>query len=125
LRLSLPVSSDNGKPKADGTAEGAGINPRQLKFQKDDGEDDPDGKHHAAMEADHVTLTTSSEGKEEEEEAPNDMPIGDLPDAVILDADQKLLEVYGNCYIHDQNNGSHLDHLDGGIKDDAVWQARW
>jgi hypothetical protein len=31
-----------------------------------------------------------------------------------------LLEAYGDC-IH-QNDGTHLD---GGIKDDAVWQARW
>jgi hypothetical protein len=48
------------------------------------------------------------------------MPIGDLPGATILDADRKLLEVYGD-YIH-QNDGTHLD---GCIKDDAVWQAHW
>ncbi len=47
-------------------------------------------------------------------------PIGDLPGAVVSAADLKLMDVYGD-YIH-QNDGSHLD---GGIVDDAVWQARW
>jgi hypothetical protein len=58
--------------------------------------------------------------EEEEEEAPHNMPIGDLPSDVVTDADQKLLELYGE-YIH-QNDGSHLD---GHIQDYAVWQARW
>jgi hypothetical protein len=48
------------------------------------------------------------------------MPIGDLPGVTASDADRKLMEVYGD-YIH-QNDGSHLD---GGIKDDAVWQEHW
>ena len=48
------------------------------------------------------------------------MRIGDLPDATISEADRKLLEVYG-AYIH-QNDGTHLD---GGIKDDAIWQEYW
>jgi hypothetical protein len=45
------------------------------------------------------------------------MPIGDLPGVTASDADQKLMEAYGD-YIH-QNDGSHLD---GGIQDDDVWQ---
>jgi hypothetical protein len=63
---------------------------------------------------------TSSGDKEEEEEASKDMSIADILDVVISDADQKLMEVYVD-YTH-QNDGSHLD---GGIKDDDVWQARW
>ena len=55
----------------------------------------------------------------EEQEGPTELPIGDLPGAVISEADRKLLDVYGN-YIH-QNDGSHLD---GGIADDAEWQDR-
>jgi hypothetical protein len=47
-------------------------------------------------------------------------PLGDLPGAAISMADLKLKEVYGD-YIH-QNDGTHLD---GGIADDSVWQARW
>jgi hypothetical protein len=35
--------------------------------------------------------------------------------------DLKLKEVYGD-YLHHQNDGTHLD---GGIKDDALWQDCW
>jgi hypothetical protein len=46
------------------------------------------------------------------------VPIGDLADAIIiLDADMKLMSVYGD-YAH-PNDGSHLD---GGIEDHHVWQ---
>jgi hypothetical protein len=48
------------------------------------------------------------------------MPIGDLHGVIVSDADQKLMEVYGD-YIH-QNDGSHLE---GCTKDDAVWQEHW
>jgi hypothetical protein len=48
------------------------------------------------------------------------MPIGDLPNASISEADRKLMEVYGD-YIH-QNDGSHLDR---DMKEDYVWQLRW
>jgi hypothetical protein len=47
---------------------------------------------------------------EEEEEASKNRPIGDLPGAVITDADQKLMD-----------DGSHLDG--NIIQDDAVWQG--
>ena len=43
----------------------------------------------------------------------------DLPDYVPTEADWRLDEVLGD-HIHD-NDGSHLD---GGISDDALWQAR-
>ena len=72
---------------------------------------------HAAQPT--LTHVVSPGENEEEDEAPT-MPIGDLPNASISEADRKLMEVYGG-YIH-QNDGSHLD---GDIKEDSVWQSRW
>lgn len=46
-----------------------------------------------------------------------DTPVEDLPPEGVI---EKLTRVYGDC-VH-QNDGTHLD---GGIRDDAVWQERW
>jgi hypothetical protein len=64
-------------------------------------------------------LTPETPSLEEEEEV-QDTPIGDLPGAVISEADLKMKEVYGD-YVH-QNDGSHLD---GRIKEDGAWQEQW
>jgi hypothetical protein len=64
-------------------------------------------------------LTPETPSLEEEEEV-QDTPIGDLPGAVISEADLKMKEVFGD-YVH-QNDGSHLD---GGIKEDGAWQEQW
>jgi hypothetical protein len=58
--------------------------------------------------------------EEEDQDASTMMPIWDLLGTTVSDADRKVMEVYGN-YIH-QNDRSHLD---GAIKDDAVWQEHW
>ena len=46
--------------------------------------------------------------------------IGDLPGAILSDADRLMDKVYGD-HVH-QNDGTHLD---GGITDDTVWQTYW
>jgi hypothetical protein len=58
-------------------------------------------------------------GVEEEEDVEF---IGDLPDAIISEADFLFLldTVYGD-HVH-QNPGAHLD---GGVSDDTLWQNNW
>ncbi len=93
--------------------------PRALNYDEKEGKtnraSNNDPETVLAMLSQVVTL-----GEEEDQEGSTPMPIGDLPDATISEADRKLLEVYGD-YIH-QNDGTHLD---GGIKDDAIWQEYW
>ena len=43
-----------------------------------------------------------------------------IPTQPLSEVDLKIQEVYGD-YVR-QNDGSHLN---GGIRDDALWQARW
>ena len=93
--------------------------PRTLDYKTNEGENT------SASTTDQETVPETlsqvvTPGEEEDQEGSTTMPIGDLPGATISDADRKLLEVYGD-YIH-QNDGTHLD---GGIKDDAVWQEYW
>jgi hypothetical protein len=45
-----------------------------------------------------------------------DSLLGNLPGAVVMDADRKLFGVLGD-HVH-QNDGTHLD---GGIADDGKW----
>jgi hypothetical protein len=89
-----------------------------LNFQKQVGEDATDLSNDDARDAELPTPETPS--LDEEEEVQDTTPIGDLPGAVISEADLKLLDVYGD-YIH-QNDGTQLD---GGVKDDGAWQERW
>jgi hypothetical protein len=99
------------------------ITPRTLDYSENEqGGENNKVRSIANQDAAQPTLTqTVSPGEDEDPpDASTNMPIGDLPGATISDADRKLLEVYGD-YIG-QNDGTHLD---GGIKDDAVWQARW
>eukprot|EP00978_Attheya_sp_CCMP212_P030781 scaffold114420_cov71-Attheya_sp.AAC.1 len=59
--------------------------------------------------------TAAAESDDQEE-----IPIGNLPGQAVTDTDRKLMGVYGD-FVH-QNDGTHLD---GGIKDDKIWQERW
>ena len=49
-----------------------------------------------------------------------DDEIGNLPDYIMLEADEMMDGAYGD-HIH-QNPGQHLN---GGITDDPVWQDYW
>ena len=49
--------------------------------------------------------------REEEPEAPTQVPTGDLPDAIIVDADRKLMEVRRDC-VH-QSDRAQLVTLRG------------
>jgi hypothetical protein len=95
--------------------------PRTLNYEEtNEGEDD--GRSND--DADETVPTPPSQsvtpGEEEDQEPSTTMPIGDLPGVTVTEADRKLMEVYDD-YIH-QNDGTHLD---GGIKDDAMWQENW
>jgi hypothetical protein len=52
---------------------------------------------------------------------PTDVEIGDLPDYIMSEADQKMNDVYEGDHVH-QNPGQHLT---GGVADDSVWQDYW
>jgi hypothetical protein len=69
-----------------------------------------------SVEDDESRSTPVGEEKEEEKKR----NVGDLPGAIISDADLQLYGVYGD-YVH-QNPGQHLD---GGIADDKLWQNYW
>jgi hypothetical protein len=96
------------------------VTPRILDY----GEERNGNESTTAAETDHSVLPSKTfpprEEEQEQESEATTMPIGDLPGATIHDADRNLLGVYDD-YIHQDDR----THLDGGIKDDAVWQERW
>jgi hypothetical protein len=68
-------------------------------------------------EAESVDPITPSEAKRMEGRR-GENAVGDLPGAIVSDADRMLVDkVYGD-HVH-QNPGTHLN---GGIEDDAMWQ---
>jgi hypothetical protein len=108
----LPASSDDDQRAAE-----IEITPMALNFQEE-GEDEVDMS--SSNDRDTVQHTPFTPSTDKEEEVLDVTPVGDLPGATILEADLKLMKVYGD-YIH-QNDGTHLD---GGLQDDSVWQERW
>ena len=94
--------------------------PRILDCGGNDGEDGEKSAKPAEKDVEPPSQTTPPGDKVEEPEAPTQMPTGDLPDVMVTDVDRKLMGVCRDC-IH-QNDGTHLD---GGVEDDAAWQARW
>ena len=98
------------------------VTPRPLDYVENKEKTRDKSNETSTAKKDTAQLQSDDESGDEQEEIEVEtvFPIGDLPGAEVSAADLKLMDVYGD-YIH-QNDGSHLD---GGIKDDAVWQARW
>jgi hypothetical protein len=88
--------------------------PRES-FNNVHGEDEVDLSNR--NDRDTMQPTPFSPSADKEEEVLDVTPVGDLRGATILEADLKLMKVYGD-YIH-QNDGIHLD---GGVQDGSVWQ---
>lgn len=83
----------------------------------------PVSREQSTASAGEASGTTTSAGEESVgtgQDGVEERRAGDLPGAVLSDADRLFDEVYGD-HVH-QNPGTHLH---GGISDDAVWQAYW
>jgi hypothetical protein len=94
--------------------------PKTLNFEDKRGEDKEDDNEAPKKDGAQQPSESSNPGDEKTEVEELAQSIGDLPGYVPTEVDLKLKEVYGD-YPH-QNDGTHLD---GGIKDDALWQGHW
>ena len=85
---------------------------KNSKTQTKDEKDDNDAQTKEAESAGSREKEKDKEGKA--------MESGDLPDAIISEADGMMDKVYGD-HVH-QNSGQHLKD---GVSDDAEWQDYW
>ena len=103
------------------TAETAAAEPpRVIENQDASTEEPPPAAEAGEAEASRDKAESGGQDRPAANPHPEERQNGDLPDAILSEADRMIDKVFGD-HVH-QNPGTHLD---GGIADDADWQERF